>query len=47
MKQYTATVVHLDSGWTTEWWSKRIVTKTDDDGETKTVVEREVTLVDE
>ena len=47
MEQFTATVVHLGSGWTTQWWSKRRTTITTDEGETQTVEEKEVTIVDE
>ena len=47
MEQFTATEVHLGSGWTTQWWSKRRTTITTDEGETQTVEEKEVTIVDE
>lgn len=38
---------YLDSGWTTQWWSKRRITITTDEGETQKVEEKEVTIVDE
>ena len=47
MEQFTATEIHLDSGWTTQWWSRRRTTITTDDGETQSVEEKEVTIVDE
>ena len=47
MEQFTATEIHLASGWTTQWWSKRRVTITTDEGETQTVEEKEVIIVDE
>lgn len=47
MEQFTATEIHLASGWTTQWWSKRRITIATDEGETQTVEEKEVTIVDE
>ncbi|MBQ1754501.1 MAG: hypothetical protein II002_06160, partial [Bacteroidales bacterium] len=47
MEQFTATEIHLASGWTTQWWSKRRITITTDEGETQTVEEKKVTIVDE
>lgn len=47
MEQFTETEIHLGSGWTTQWWSKRRITLTTDNGETQTVEEKEVTIVDE
>ncbi len=38
---------YLDSGWTTQWWNKRRITITTDEGETQKVEEKEVTIVDE
>ena len=47
MEQFTITEIHLDSGWTTQWWSKRRITMTTDEGETQTIEEKEATIVEE
>ena len=39
--------VDLATGWPTQWWSRRRVTITMDEGEMQTVEEKEVTIVDE
>ena len=47
MEQFSATEVDLATGWTTQWWNKRRVTITSDEGETQTVAEKEVIITDE
>ena len=47
MEQFSATEIHLATGWPTQWWNKRRVTITTDEGETQTVAEKEVTITDE
>ena len=46
-EQFTATEIDLATGWPTQWWSRRRVTITMDEGEMQTVEEKEVTIVDE
>ena len=47
MEQFSATEVDLATGWTTQWWNKRRVTITSDEGERQTVAEKEVIITDE
>ena len=39
--------IDLATGWPAQWWSRRRVTITMDEGEMQTVEEKEVTIVDE
>jgi hypothetical protein len=47
MEQYSTIVIDLDTGWTMEWWNKRRLSITTDEGETQTIVEKEVVISDE
>ena len=47
MEQFSATEVDLATGWTTQWWNKRRVIITSDEGERQTVAEKEVIITDE
>ena len=47
MEQFSATEIDLATGWTTQWWNKRRVTITSDEGERQTVAEKEVIITDE
>lgn len=47
LEQYSATEIHLATGWTTQYWSKRIFALNTYDGVTTAIVENEVSLADE
>ena len=44
MEQFSATEIDLATGWTIQWWNKRLLTLTSDEGDTQTITEKEVTI---
>ena len=47
LEQYTATMIHMPSGWTVQWISDRIITVYDDEGKEQTSIHKEAFLAEE
>ncbi|MCQ2230006.1 MAG: hypothetical protein MJZ13_09730 [Bacteroidales bacterium] len=45
-EQYTTSIVHVDSGWTTNWYFDRIVTINEGDGETQIIDKRTIEMLE-
>jgi len=46
-EQFSTTYIHVNSGWTTNWYFDRVLTLSGDDGETQTIDRRSMEILEE